>query len=170
MALTATAVRPDPKTTRISKQTPTGSGARSGLKLFVALDALFSFGDPKTDLYLVESGVVAVYEPRLEGHQAIIEFAFPATSLVWAFYKRTPVPPEHRSRRLRTACLSARKTSWSPMILERKPDWQTPSSASLNFFAGPRSNSVARIRLAALQPSCSRYRVKTSRKGATRWC
>jgi CRP/FNR family transcriptional regulator, anaerobic regulatory protein len=77
MALTATAVRPDPKTTRISKQTPTGSGARSGLKLFVALDALFSFGDPKTDLYLVESGVVAVYEPRLEGHQAIIEFAFP---------------------------------------------------------------------------------------------
>ena len=30
------------------------------------------------------------------------------------------------------------------MILERKPDWQTPSSASSNFFAGPRSNSVAK--------------------------
>jgi CRP/FNR family transcriptional regulator len=38
---------------------------------------LFGLGDPKTELYLVKSGVVAVYEPRLEGHQAIIEFAFP---------------------------------------------------------------------------------------------
>ena len=43
----------------------------------MALDPLFSFGDPKTDLYVMESGVVAVYEPRLEGHQAVIEFAFP---------------------------------------------------------------------------------------------
>ena len=77
MALTATAARPDSRTTRIAKQIPSGSGIRSGLKLFVATEPLFSFGDPKTDLYLVESGVVAVYEPRLEGHQAIIEFAFP---------------------------------------------------------------------------------------------
>ena len=47
------------------------------LKAFAPTERLFSLGDPKTDLYLVESGVVAVYEPRLEGHQAIIEFAFP---------------------------------------------------------------------------------------------
>ena len=77
MALTATAARPNPRTTRNAEDLTASSGARSSLKVFVALDPLFSFGDPKTDLYLVESGVVAVYEPRLEGHQAIIEFAFP---------------------------------------------------------------------------------------------
>jgi CRP/FNR family transcriptional regulator len=45
--------------------------------VFAPTERLFSFGDPKTELYLVESGVVTVYEPRSEGHQAIIEFAFP---------------------------------------------------------------------------------------------
>ena len=169
MALTATAVRPDSKTTRIAKD-HFWRWPSSVIKGFGALEPLFSLGDPKTDLYVVESGVVAVYEPRLRGTRRSLNLRFPATSLVWAFCRRTSVPPEHRSRRSHTACLSARKTVWSPMIPERKPGWQTPSSASSNFFAGPRSNSVAKIRLAALPPSCSRYRVKTSRKGATRRC
>lgn len=77
MALTATA-RPDPRTGIASaKPITAGSGVRSALKAFAPTERLFSLGDPKTELYLVESGVVAVYEPRSEGHQAIIEFAFP---------------------------------------------------------------------------------------------
>jgi CRP/FNR family transcriptional regulator, anaerobic regulatory protein len=78
MALTATAARPVPRT-RIgtAEQITSGSGVRSALKAFAPTERLFSLGDPRTDLYLVESGVVAVYEPRSEGHQAIIEFAFP---------------------------------------------------------------------------------------------
>jgi CRP/FNR family transcriptional regulator, anaerobic regulatory protein len=75
MALTATAARPNPRTAiGNAKQTTV---VRSGLKAFAATEPLFYLGDPKTELYLVESGVVAVYEPRLEEHQAIIEFAFP---------------------------------------------------------------------------------------------
>ncbi len=78
MTLTAMAVRPDPRTTvGSSKHITLGSGVRSALKAFAPTERLFSLGDPKTDLYLVESGVVAVYEPRLEGQQAVIEFAFP---------------------------------------------------------------------------------------------
>ncbi len=77
MALTATAARPNPRTTIGAGRIATGSGIRSALKAFAPTERLFSLGDPKTELYLVESGFVAVYEPRLEGHQAIIEFAFP---------------------------------------------------------------------------------------------
>src|SRR3974390_945720 len=78
MTLTAMAVRADPRTTvGSSKHIILGSGVRSALKGFAPAERLFSLGDPKTDLYLVESGVVAVYEPRLEGHQAFFGFAFP---------------------------------------------------------------------------------------------
>jgi len=78
MVLTATAARPDPRPRiGIAKQIALGSGVRSALKAFAPTERFFSLGDPKTNLYVVESGVVAVYEPRLEGHQAIIEFAFP---------------------------------------------------------------------------------------------
>ncbi len=76
MALTATAVRPDPRTSIGAGRIATESGL-STLKAFAPTERLFSPGDPKTELFLVESGVVAVYEPRWEGHQAIIEFAFP---------------------------------------------------------------------------------------------
>ncbi len=78
MALTATAARPNPRTTIGSaKRIPAGGGVRNALKAFAPAERLFGLGDPKTELYLVESGAVAVYEPRLEGYQAIIEFAFP---------------------------------------------------------------------------------------------
>jgi CRP/FNR family transcriptional regulator, anaerobic regulatory protein len=59
------------------KADPYWQWVRRGLKSFAATEPLFRLGDPKTHLYVVESGVVTVYEPRLEGHQAIIEFAFP---------------------------------------------------------------------------------------------
>jgi CRP/FNR family transcriptional regulator len=40
-------------------------------------ELLFGIGEPKTCLYLVKTGALAVYEPRWNGHRAIIEFAFP---------------------------------------------------------------------------------------------
>ena len=76
MASTATAAQPASRTTKIAKNTLRG-GLASNIKGFAATEPLFSLGDPKTELYLIESGVVAVYEPRLQGRQAIFEFAFP---------------------------------------------------------------------------------------------
>ena len=40
-------------------------------------ELLFSIGEPKSKLYVVETGALAVYEPRWNGHRAVIEFAFP---------------------------------------------------------------------------------------------
>jgi CRP/FNR family transcriptional regulator, anaerobic regulatory protein len=78
MVLTATAARPNPRTAIGTAKQATGSDVgRRGLKVFAATEPLFSLGDPKTDLYLIENGAVAVYEPRFEGRQAILEFAFP---------------------------------------------------------------------------------------------
>lgn len=40
-------------------------------------ELLFGMGEPKRGLYLVKSGALVVYEPRSNGHRAVIEFAFP---------------------------------------------------------------------------------------------
>jgi CRP/FNR family transcriptional regulator len=40
-------------------------------------ELLFGIGEPKSQLYVVETGALALYEPRWNGHRAIIEFAFP---------------------------------------------------------------------------------------------
>ena len=40
-------------------------------------ELLFGIGEPKSKLYVVETGALAVYEPRWNGHRAVIEFAFP---------------------------------------------------------------------------------------------
>ena len=63
--------QPASRTRKIAKQNTLNG------KAFAATELLFSLGDPKTEVYLIESGVVAVYEPRLQGRQAIIELAFP---------------------------------------------------------------------------------------------
>jgi CRP/FNR family transcriptional regulator, anaerobic regulatory protein len=42
-------------------------------------ELLFGIGEPKTGLYLVKTGALAIYEPRWNGHRAIIEFAFPGS-------------------------------------------------------------------------------------------
>ena len=49
----------------------------AGVRSLASNELLFSIGDPKTHFYAVESGALAVYEPRWNGHRAIIEFAFP---------------------------------------------------------------------------------------------
>jgi CRP/FNR family transcriptional regulator len=49
----------------------------SAVRVLASNELLFSLGDPKTHFYAVQSGALAVYEPRWNGHRAIIEFAFP---------------------------------------------------------------------------------------------
>ena len=49
----------------------------AAVRVLASNELLFSLGDPKTHFYAVQSGVLAVYEPRWNGHRAIIEFAFP---------------------------------------------------------------------------------------------
>lgn len=77
MARTATAAQPASRTRKIAKQNTLLGDLASSIKTFAATELLFNLGDPKAELYLIESGGVAVYEPRLQGRQAIIELAFP---------------------------------------------------------------------------------------------
>ncbi len=50
-------------------------------------EILFHVGDPRSYLYRVESGSVGVYEPRLDGGHAVIDFAFPGDLLGLGFLK-----------------------------------------------------------------------------------
>jgi CRP/FNR family transcriptional regulator len=47
------------------------------VRLLAVNELLFGIGEPKSELYVVETGALAVYEPRWNGHRAVIEFAFP---------------------------------------------------------------------------------------------
>ena len=49
----------------------------AGVRSLASNQLLFGIGDPKTHFYAVKSGALAIYEPRWNGHRAIIEFAFP---------------------------------------------------------------------------------------------
>jgi CRP/FNR family transcriptional regulator, anaerobic regulatory protein len=49
----------------------------AGVKALASNELLFGIGDPKTHFYAVKSGALVVYEPRWNGHRAVIEFAFP---------------------------------------------------------------------------------------------
>ena len=65
---------------------------------------LFSIGDPKTHFYAVESGALAVYEPRWNGHRAIIEFAFPG-DLVGLGFLQTHTCSARATVETRVQCL-----------------------------------------------------------------
>ena len=49
----------------------------SDVRNLVVNELLFGIGEPKSQLYVVETGALAVYEPRWNSHRAVIEFAFP---------------------------------------------------------------------------------------------
>jgi CRP/FNR family transcriptional regulator len=78
MVLTATAARPGPRSAFALARGAASSNSSDyvGIRVLATNEELFTIGEPKTDLYLVESGVLALYEPRWIGHEAIIEFAF----------------------------------------------------------------------------------------------
>ena len=50
-------------------------------------EILFQVGDPRACLYRVESGSLAIYEPRLNRGRAVIDFAFPGDLLGLGFLK-----------------------------------------------------------------------------------
>jgi CRP/FNR family transcriptional regulator len=49
----------------------------AAVQILASNELLFGIGDPKTHFYAVKTGALVVYEPRWNGHRAIIEFAFP---------------------------------------------------------------------------------------------
>jgi CRP/FNR family transcriptional regulator, anaerobic regulatory protein len=53
------------------------SSEEGEVRLLAINELLFGMGEPKSKLYVVEAGSLAVYEPRWNGHRAVIEFAFP---------------------------------------------------------------------------------------------
>jgi len=48
---------------------------------------LFRRGQPKTHLYLIEAGTIAVYETRIDGTHNVVEFAFAGDTVGFGFLK-----------------------------------------------------------------------------------
>jgi len=57
------------------------------LKHLAPNEILFHVGDPRDVLYRVESGSICIYEPRLIGSHAFIDFAFPGDLVGLGFLK-----------------------------------------------------------------------------------
>ena len=76
----------------------------AGVRALASNELLFSLGDPKTHFYAVKSGALAVYEPRWNGHQAIIEFAFPG-DLVGLGFLQTHTCSARATGETRVQCL-----------------------------------------------------------------
>jgi CRP/FNR family transcriptional regulator len=76
----------------------------AAVRVFASNELLFSLGDPKTHFYAVQSGALAVYEPRWNGHRAIIEFAFPG-DLVGLGFLQTQTCSARATMETRVQCL-----------------------------------------------------------------
>ena len=49
---------------------------------------LFRGGQPKTHIYLIEAGTIAVYETRIDGAHNVVEFAFAGDTVGFGFLGR----------------------------------------------------------------------------------
>ena len=49
---------------------------------------LFGRGQPKTHIYLIEVGTIAVYETRVDGTHKVVEFAFPGDTVGFGFLNK----------------------------------------------------------------------------------
>ena len=143
----------------------------SDVRNLVVNELLFGIGEPKSQLYVVETGALAVYEPRWNGHRAVIEFAFPGDLVGLGLSEYACMQRQGHDRDARALLAPERA---GPANLQTipgpNPGWPMPSNARSNFSESPLLGSVGKIHLDALPPSCSRYRVKTSRRDATRLC
>jgi CRP/FNR family transcriptional regulator, anaerobic regulatory protein len=74
------------------------------VRFLAANELLFGMGEPKTKLYVVETGALAVYEPRWNGHRAVIEFAFPG-DLVGLGFLNTCTCSARATTETRVRCL-----------------------------------------------------------------
>ena len=73
----ASACRPIPLDEKAAAQDAPVSSDEHDVRNLAVYELLFGIGEPKSQLYVVETGALALYEPRWNGHRAIIEFAFP---------------------------------------------------------------------------------------------
>jgi CRP/FNR family transcriptional regulator len=76
----------------------------AAVRVLASNELLFTLGDPKTHFYAVRSGTLAVYEPRWNGHRAIIEFAFPG-DLVGLGFLQTNTCSARATVETRVQCL-----------------------------------------------------------------
>ena len=76
----------------------------SDVRNLVVNELLFGIGEPKSQLYVVETGALAVYEPRWNGHRAVIEFAFPG-DLVGLGFLNTHACSARATTETRVRCL-----------------------------------------------------------------
>ena len=76
----------------------------AGVRSLASNELLFGIGDPKTHFYAVKSGALVVYEPRWNGHRAIIEFAFPG-DLVGLGFLQTHTCSARATVETRVQCL-----------------------------------------------------------------
>ena len=76
----------------------------SGVRNLVVNELLFGIGEPKSHLYIVEIGALAVYEPRWNGHRAVIEFSFPG-DLVGLGFLNTHACSARATTETRVRCL-----------------------------------------------------------------
>jgi CRP/FNR family transcriptional regulator, anaerobic regulatory protein len=76
----------------------------AAVRVLASNELLFSLGDPKTHFYAVQSGALAVYEPRWNDHRAIIEFAFPG-DLVGLGFLQTQTCSARATVETRVQCL-----------------------------------------------------------------
>ena len=58
------------------------------VRTLAAGDDLFREGDPRAHVYRVETGTICVYEPRWNGHRAVIRFASPGDLVGLGFLER----------------------------------------------------------------------------------
>ena len=76
----------------------------SDVRNLVVNELLFGIDEPKSKLYVVETGALAVYEPRWNGHRAVIEFAFPG-DLVGLGFLNTHACSARATTETRVRCL-----------------------------------------------------------------
>lgn len=101
----ASECQPIPLDEKVAAQDPAPvSGDESEVRILAANELLFGVGEPKSKLYVVETGALAVYEPRWNGHRAVIEFAFPG-DLVGLGFLNTYACSARATTETRVRCL-----------------------------------------------------------------
>ena len=137
----------------------------AAVRVLTSNELLFGIGDPKTHFYAVKSGALVVYEPRWSGHRAIIEFAFPGDLVGLGFLQTHTCS----ARATVDTCVQCLPLSAQDHLFADDPRAQARLADAIEreveFLRESSVRSVSKIRSGVLQPSCLRYRVKTSRKG-----
>ena len=101
----ASECQPNQLDEKVAAQYPAPVSSDEGeVRILAANELLFGVGEPKSKLYVVETGALAVYEPRWNGHRAVIEFAFPG-DLVGLGFLNTYACSARATTETRVRCL-----------------------------------------------------------------